>query len=452
MTALRQRHWTPTAIEDYIQRIAAHTDAKSPQEINNRISKLAVQNNDIHEKECFNLNPATNVMNPDAQKILACGLSSRPSLGYPTEKYETGLEALEEIEVIASELCAEVFQAPYCELRALSGAMANLFAFMAVCEPGDAIIVPPASIGGHVTHHLKGCAGRYHLKVYQAPVDEDSYSYDIPGLRRLAKEVQPKLISIGGSLNLFPHPVTDIRAVADEVGAKVLFDAAHLCGLIAGRTWDNPLQQGAHIMTMSTYKSLGGPSGGILLTNDADIAEKLDAVAYPGLTANFDMGRVAALALTLLDWRTFGNQYAKAMVDVAQSLAAAIAREGIPVFASAKGFTQSHQFALEAAKFKGARPMAEKLRKAGFLACGIGLPLPQIDGDMNGLRMGSPEIVRWGVGPQDTGTLAALIAKALRSDNPAELAPTTARLRCRFNKLQFIHHFTSSGPENGRSQ
>ncbi len=440
MTALGQRHWTPTVSEEYIQKIAAYTNTGSPLEIDNRISRLAKRNNDIHEKECFNLNPATNVMNPRAQKVLACGLSSRPSLGYPAEKYETGLEALEEIEVIASGLCADVFQSPYCELRALSGAMANLFAFMAICQPGDAIIVPPASIGGHVTHHLNGCAGRYHLKVYQAPINEDNYSYDIPGLMRLAKEVRPKLISIGGSLNLFPHPVQEIRAVADEVGSKVLFDAAHLCGLIAGHAWENPLQQGAHIVTMSTYKSLGGPSGGILLTNDVTISEKLDAIAYPGLTANFDMGRIAALALTLLDWRTFGNQYAQAMIDVAQSLAAAIALEGIPVYASARGFTQSHQFALEATEFNGARHMAEKLRKAGFLACGIGLPLPQIDGDMNGLRMGSPEMVRWGVGPQDTKTLAAFIARALRSDKPEELAPAVARLRRQFNKLHFMHH------------
>ncbi len=440
MTTLRQRHWTPAASEDYIQKIAAFTNAGSPQEIDSRIARLAKKNNEIHETECFNLNPATNVMNPRAREVLASGLGARPSLGYPAEKYETGLEALEEIEVITSELCAEVFQAPYCEVRALSGAMANLFAFMAICQPGDAIIVPPASIGGHVTHHLNGCAGRYHLKVYQAPVDEDRYSYDIPGLMRLAKEVRPKLISIGGSLNLFPHPVQEIRAVADEVGAKVLFDAAHLCGLIAGRVWDNPLQQGAHLMTMSTYKSLGGPSGGILLTNDVAISEKLDAIAYPGLTANFDMGRVAALALTLLDWRTFGNQYAQAMVDVAQSLAAAIAHEGIPVFAPAQGFTRSHQFAIEATEFGGSRPMAEKLRQAGFLACGIGLPLPQVAGDMNGLRMGSPEIVRWGVGPQDTGVLAAFIAKALGSDSPGELAPAVARLRRSFHELHFMHH------------
>lgn len=378
-------------------------------------------------------------MNPREQELLASGLSQRPSLGYPSGKYETGLEVLEEIEVITSELCAGLFQARYCKVKALSGAMANLFAFMAICQPGDSIIVPPASIGGYVTHYLKGCAGRYGLKVHPAPINEDLYTYDIDSHRELAKKARPKLVSIRGNLNLFPHPVEDIRAVADEVDAMILFDAAHLCGMIAGQAWDNPLQQGAHIMTMSTYKSLGGPSGGILVTNDATIVAKIDAVAYPGLTENFDMGRVAALALTLVDWRTFGKQYASAMVDVAQSLAGALAREGLPVFAAERGFTKSHQFALEAIEFGGTQPMAEKLREAGFLAWDIGLPMTQINNDMNGLRIGSPEMVRWDASPQETDVLATFIAQALRSNNPKELAADVSRLRRSFDKLQYVH-------------
>src|SRR5690606_34263997 len=122
------------------------------------------------------------------------------------------------------------------------------------------------------------------------------YSVDVDGLARLAREVRPKLITLGGSLNLEPHPVAEARAIADEVGAVLMFDAAHLCGMIAGGAWENPLDQGAHLMTMSTYKSLGGPSGGLVVTNDAGLAERLDAIAFPGLTANFDAGRVAALA------------------------------------------------------------------------------------------------------------------------------------------------------------
>ena len=167
-----------------------------------------------------------------------------------------GLEAIEEIEVIAAELAAEIFRAKYAEIRVGSGALANLYGFMALTKPGDAIIAPPGSIGGHVTHHAAGCAGLYGLITHPAPVNGDSYSIDLEGLRALAHQVKPRLITVGGSLNLFPHPVDKVRAIADEVGAKVLFDAAHQCGIIAGGAWANPLDMGAHLMTMSTYKSV----------------------------------------------------------------------------------------------------------------------------------------------------------------------------------------------------
>jgi glycine hydroxymethyltransferase len=349
-----------------------------------------------------------------------------------------GLEAIEEIEVIAAELAAEVFGARYAEIRCASGAMANLYGFMALTKPGDAIIAPPPSMGGHVTHHAAGCAGLYGLVTHAAPVDADGYTVDLEGLRALAHKVQPRLITIGGSLNLFPHPVAKVREIADEVGAKVLFDAAHQCGIIAGGVWANPLDQGAHLMTMSTYKSLGGPAGGLIVTNDAQIAARLDAIAFPGMTANFDAGKSAALALSLLDWRDHGAGYARAMVDLAQALARELAALGLPVFAAGHGSTQSHQFAIEAAAFGGGQAASKTLRKAGFLACGIGLPIAEVAGDMNGLRIGTPELVRRGVTPADAPALATLIAEGLRSNDPASVAPRTAQLRAKFTGLHYV--------------
>ncbi|MGB3280870.1 MAG: aminotransferase class I/II-fold pyridoxal phosphate-dependent enzyme, partial [Pseudorhodobacter sp.] len=250
--------------------------------------------------------------------------------------------------------------------------------------------------------------------------------------------VKPKLITIGGSLNLFPHPVAEVRAIADAVGAKVLFDAAHQCGIIAGGAWANPLELGAHLMTMSTYKSLGGPAGGLIVTNDADIAERLDAIAFPGMTANFDAGKSAALALSLLDWRDHGAAYARAMIDLAQALATELAALGLPIFGASRGMTQSHQFAIEAAGFGGGQAASKTLRKAGFLACGIGLPIAEVAGDMNGLRIGTPELVRRGLTPADAPALAALIAEGLRSNDPASVAPRTKAMRARFQGLHFI--------------
>ena len=438
MTNLARRAWVPNPCEDYIQQLARQTAATDSTGLASRLETLAEESRAIHERDCFNLNPATNVMNPRAEALLSKGLGSRPSLGYPGDKYETGLEAIEQIEVIAAELCAEIFEASHAEIRVASGAMANLYAFMAICKPGDVIIAPPASIGGHVTHHDAGCAGLYGLTIYEAPVEADGYTMDLDGLTTLAEEVRPKLITIGGSLNLHPHPVADIRAIADRIGAKVMFDAAHQCGIIAGKAWPNPLTEGAHIMTMSTYKSLGGPPGGLIITNEADLAEALDHIAFPGMTANFDTGKSAALAMSMLDWREHGAAYCDMMISTSRALAEAIAARGVPVHSARGILTASHQFAIEAASFGGGQTASKKLRQAGFLACGIGLPIAPVVNDMNGLRIGTPELVRWGVTVDDCDWLAELICRALQSNDPERLAGEVSVVRARFQSLHYI--------------
>ena len=399
-----------------------------------RIGSLIERNRVIHEWESINLNPATNVMNPRAEAALASGLGSRPSLGHPGAKYEMGLEAIEEIEVIAADLACRVFDARYAEIRVGSGALANLYAFMATCQPGDSIIVPPATIGGHITHRSSGAAGLYGLDIHESPVDADQHTIDVDALAELAEQVRPKLITIGTSLNLAPHPVPEIRAIADKVGASVLFDAAHACGLIAGRVWANPLDEGADMMTMSTYKSLGGPSGGLMVTNRVDIAERIDAIAYPGLTANFDAGKTAALAITLLDWIEHGHDYAAAMCTTASALASSLADLGLPVHRTGSGYTTSHQLAINATDWNGGHQAALRLRRANLLACAIGLP--ELD-DMAGLRIGTPELVRWGMSTNDMPELATLIADGLRT-SPESVAPRVSAFRQRFTTLHYI--------------
>ena len=438
MTHLARRNWVPAECEDYVLRLAGAAASQSAEAVEARVEALIEKNLEIHDRECFNLNPATNVMNPRAEAALARGLGSRPSLGYPGDKYEMGLEAIEEIEVIAAELAAEVFGASFAEIRCASGAMANLYGFMALAKPGDAIIAPPPAVGGHVTHHKAGCAGLYGLVTHDAPVNADGYTVDLRALRDLALRVRPKVITIGGSLNLFAHPVRAVRAIADEVGAFVLFDAAHQCGIIAGGVWANPLDEGAHLMTMSTYKSLGGPAGGVIVTRDAGIAEALDRIAFPGMTANFDAAKSAALAITLLDWRVHGRAYAQAMVDVARALAGELAALGLPVFAAERGMTTSHQFAMEAAAFGGGQAASKTLRKAGFLACGIGLPIAAVEGDLNGLRIGTPELVRRGVKVGDAPALAALIAEGLRGNDPGAVAARVREMRGRFTGVHYV--------------
>lgn len=397
------------------------------------------RNHTIHEHDCINLNPATNVLNPKAEAVLASGLGSRPSLGYPGDKYEMGLEAIERIEIIAAELAAEIFDASYAEIRVASGAMSNLYAFMATTKPGDSIIVPSADIGGHVTHHEFGAAGLYGLDIHTAPIDYSNYTVDLGALRQLADKVKPNLITIGGSLNLRPHPVREIRAIADEVDAYLMFDAAHLSGMFAGKAWPNPLREGAHVMTMSTYKSLGGPASGLIVSNDMELAERLDRIAFPGLTANFDAAKSAALALTLLDWREHGEAYAAAMVNTSQSLAGILSDSGFPVYGEENGFTSSHQFAIEAALFGGGQTAAKLLRQANILTCGIGLPIEPVEGDMNGLRIGTPEIVRWGMTTDHMEELASFIKRCLiEGENAASIVRDVTDFRKQFTKMKFI--------------
>ncbi len=433
---LVERDWVPATCETRVQDIANKSAGMASADLLTRIEGLAEKNRVIHEEECFNLNPATNVMNPKAEALLSSGIGSRPSLGYPGDKYEMGLEAIEEIEVIAAQLCAEVFEAKFAEVRVPSGALANLYGFMATCKAGDTIIAPPASIGGHVTHHLAGCAGLFGLRTIEAPVDAAGYTVDLDQLHALALAERPKLITVGGSLNLFEHPVAEVRAIADEIGAKVMFDAAHQCGIIAGKAWSNPLTEGAHFMTMSTYKSLGGPAGGLIVTNESDIAKALDAIAFPGMTANFDAAKTAALVVTMLDWKEFGEAYAKEMIAMSQALASKLNEIGVPVFGGGEGFTNSHQFAVEASAFGGGQAASKTLRENGFLACGIGLPVAAVAGDLNGLRIGTPELVRWGMTVDDAHQLAHLIKRGLEETG---LAGEVSSWRQTFNKLCFVH-------------
>lgn len=436
-STLSEREWLPEAVRRRVAEGVAPLGTLDALGVQGLLGDLVAENGRIHDETCLNLNPATNRMNPRAEAMLSARLGSRASLGYPGDKYETGLEAIEQIEVIAAELAARVFHASFAEIRVGSGALANLYAFMACCEPGDTIIAPPDEIAGHVTHHADGAAGLYRIKTVSAPVHPSSYTVDLDALADLARTTRPRMITIGGSLNLTPHPVSAIREIADEVGAVVLFDAAHQCGVIAGGVWPNPLDEGAHLMSMSTYKSLGGPPGGLLVTNEPELAQRIEPIAYPGLTANSDAGKAAALAQTLLDWTVAGHAYGQAMLDTAAALSAHLRTAGLPVY----GTTQSHQFAIEAATYGGGQTAALRLRRANLLASGIGLPLPPVPGDENGLRIGTPELARLGMTASEMPALAAFITRAL-TEEPESVAAELTAWRSQFRDI----HYTTDNP------
>src|SRR6266851_1850661 len=246
--------WLPAESQKLIAEAEARLIGNSGEAVEARLLQLIDAHERHMDRESIGLNAGTNVMNPRAAALLARSLGNRPSLGYPGDKYEMGMEFAEEIEIVAEALVRRLFGAPFAELRLGSGALANLYAFMAVCEPGDRIMAFPGEMGGHVTHHRDGAAGLYRLEVHPVPYDGARMAIDLDRLRADARRLRPKLITVAGSLCLF------------------LYDAAHMGGIIAGGRFQAPLAEGAHLMTMSTYKAYGGPPAGLLLTTEAELA------------------------------------------------------------------------------------------------------------------------------------------------------------------------------------
>ncbi len=399
---------------------------------------------DAHEQHldttCINLYAGTNIPNPRSARLLGSTIGSRPNLGYPGDKYNKGMQHADQIEVLLTHLLRRAFGAKYVEHRVGSGSLANLYAYMATTRPGDPILAFGDAAAGHPTHHAVGAAGLYGLQVHEVPFDSDRMDIDLDGLARVAHDIRPKLIIVAGSMCLFPYNVAGARAVADDVGAYLLYDAAHMGGLIAGGQFQQPLAEGAHLMTGSTYKSFGGPPGGMVLTDDAELAARLDRIAFPGLTANFDLARSAALALAALDSLTYGQPYAVQCIANAQALAAALADHGVAVHhVAGRGHTASQHVAVRATAYDGGNAACKRLEAAHLLMTGIGLPGEAVAGEYNAIRIGTQEVTRWGMRETEMAQIAMLIARVLVGDEPpAQVRPDTIALRSGFQKVQFV--------------
>jgi glycine hydroxymethyltransferase len=441
------KSWMPPGSQELVAAAERRLAGKDCDAVEARLMRLVSAHERHMDHDSIGLNAGTNVMNPRAAALLARSLGNRPSLGYPGDKYEMGMEFAEEIEIVAEALVRRLFGAPYAELRVGSGALANLYAFMATCEPGDRIMVFPGEMGGHVTHNRDGAAGLYRLEIHPVPYDAAAMAIDLDRLRVEARVLRPKLITVAGSLCLFPYDVRGVRAIADEIGAYVLYDAAHMGGMIAGGRFQAPLAEGAHLMTMSTYKAYGGPAAGLLLTTEAELARRIDKIAYPGLTANFDLGKTAALAMATLDLIEHGAAYAGQCIANARALGAALEEAGFPVHGVAgRGHTESHHLALHAARFGGGQRAAQHLAKANILLCGIGLPLPPVEGDLNGIRIGTQEATRWGMVEGDMKAIAALMARVwLAGEEPETVRADVVEFRRAFQTMRFVRDGAAEG-------
>jgi glycine hydroxymethyltransferase len=346
-------------------------------------------------------------------------LSNQPSMGYAGDKYQAGLEALDVLEVAVSRLVADVMGAEFAEVRPTSATLANLAVYSAVAEPGDSIAVLPGWAGGHLSHHEMGAPGIRGLRVVELPYDLRLLDVDLERVADLLAAERPKLVVVGASLMLHPHRVAPLAEIAHDAGARLLYDASHVAGLLAEGRFQTPLADGADVMTFSTYKSFGGPAGGVIVSNDAGLMERITGAVYPGLTANYDIARLLPLGATALEHRESAGAYADACMAVAHALADALAAEGLSVVTCERGHTSSHHVAVDVRSFGGGPEAARTLAGANVLLSEIGLPGPDQDA-AGAIRMGTQSVVRQGFGRGDMGPVAAVIASALREERPAD--------------------------------
>jgi glycine hydroxymethyltransferase len=433
--------WIPAEAASFIAAQEARFNALSLDALDREVHRLIAAHEQLLDHECINLYAGTNIPNPRGSALLGSTIGSRPNLGHPGAKYNKGMAHAEQLEVMLSTLLKRLFNARFVEHRVGSGSLANLYAYMATCRPGDAIMAFSDAAAGHPTHHEIGAAGLYGLKVHEVPFDTARMDVDVQRLRDAAKRIRPRLIIVAGSMCLFPYNLPAVRAIADEVGAYVLYDAAHMGGIIAGGQFQQPLAEGADLMTGSTYKSFGGPPSGMVLTNSPELAAKLDKIAFPGLTANFDLGRSAAMIVAVLDLLEHGPAYAKTCIDNAQALAQAMDKAGIAVFkpSAREAFTQSQHVALNAAPYGGGNAASLRIEPSNILFTSIGLPLPEIVGDANGIRIGTQEITRWGFQPADMPAIAEPMARVLLKKEAADAVRSDViALRRGFQKIHYI--------------
>jgi glycine hydroxymethyltransferase len=320
-------------------------------------------------------------------------------------------------------------RATFAEIRPTSATLANLAVYSAVAAPGDTVAVLPAWAGGHLSHHEIGAAGIRGLRVAELPYDLRRLDVDLDALETVLTTEHPKLVVVGASLMLHPHDLRPLADLVHEAGATLLYDASHVAGLVAEGRFQAPLADGADVVTFSTYKSFAGPAGGAIVSDDAELMERIAAAVYPGLTANYDIARLLPLGAAAVEHRQSAGRYADACIGLAAALGEALDAEGLDVVTCDRGRTSSHHVAVDVRRFGGGPEAARTLAAAHVLLSEIGLPGPDHDA-AGAIRIGTQTIASQGFGPDDMPAVAAVIDAGLRGRRSAgRLREEVARIR-----------------------
>ncbi|MEM3593680.1 MAG: serine hydroxymethyltransferase, partial [Candidatus Jordarchaeaceae archaeon] len=341
-----------------------------------------------------------------------------------------------EIESIVIGLGKKLFQCKYFDPRPISGMVANLCVFAALTEPGDKVANLRIPDGGHISHSTIGTAGIRGLKALNMPFDPKEMNIDIEKLKPLLKNEKIKLVILGGSLFLFPHPVKEIREILEDT--QILYDASHVLGLIAGKKFQDPLREGADVVASSSHKTFPGPQGGIVFTNNELISKQVAQAILPGTVSNHHLHRLPSLAITLIEMLEFGEKYADQIVKNSKKLASSLHEMGFNVLCEHKGFTESHQVAVDVRKNRGGKNVAETLEKANIICNKNLLPWDKEENTDNpsGIRLGVQECTRIGMRESEMEHIASLIARIIIKGEKTE--------KVREEVIQFRKEFTET--------
>ncbi len=348
---------------------------------------------------------------------LGSTLSNKYAEGYPGKRYYGGCEEVDKAEVIAIDRAKALFGAEHANVQPHSGASANIAIYQAFTKPGDTILAMSLPHGGHLTHGSKvNFSGKWFNAVSYG-VRQDNELIDYDELRDLAIANKPKMICSGATAYPSLIDFEKVRAICDEVGAIMWVDAAHFIGLVAGKAIPSPVPY-ADVVSFTTHKVLRGPRGGMILAK-AEHAAAIDKAVFPGMQGGPIMSAVAGKAIALAECATPAYQkYAKDVIINAQALAAALEGEGMR---AVSGGTQTH-LALIDIRSTGVNGKVadERCGAAGIVLNKNSIPYdPEAPSVTSGIRVGTPATTTQGMGVAEMGTIASLIARAIKTDDAA---------------------------------
>ncbi|SFL32899.1 glycine hydroxymethyltransferase [Methanobrevibacter olleyae] len=383
----------------------------------NRFNELMKVHNDWM-RDSINLIASENITSNQVKTAMVSDLSHRYAEGQAYQRLYQGCTYIDQIEDLAKQLSCKVYDCTYANVQPVSGVTANLAAFFGFAKSGDKMMAMNIPFGGHISHANVSAAGIRGLKTLEHPFDPSIMNIDIDAMNKMILEEKPKIILFGGSLFLFPHPVKEAVDAAQEVGATIMYDGAHVLGLIAGKQFQDPLKEGAEILMGSTHKTFPGPQGGIILSQEEN-KDLIDNAVFPGVVSNHHLHHLAGLGIATAEMLEFGEDYAKQTIKNAKALAGALAEEGFNVLCEDLGYTESHQVAMDVSDVKRATLLAKELEQNNVILNKNLIPGDNVNDSDNpsGIRIGTQEITRRGMKEKEMEEVAKFIWRVAEGES-----------------------------------